>query len=82
MGYDHCNIRARLDKRIWPTQLDPWHIKHLPIPHSAFCSFKGIVALTQLNPIVVGDIALRRLVLCTGDFGIREGLVLLGRKEL
>jgi len=64
------NVSAGLDRRIGPTQVDPRHMEHLPLPNSALCSFKSIDTLTQFDSIVVGGIPLWSFLPRTSDFGI------------
>jgi hypothetical protein len=70
MRYYDFNVSARLDRPIGPTQVDPRHIEHLPLPKSPLCSFKSIGTLTQFDSIVVGDIPLWSFSPRTSDFGI------------
>ena len=81
MRYEHRNNGARLNRRIRPAQLDPRHIKHLPIPHRTFRPLKSFNANTQLDSIVVRDISFRNLLPRTSDIRIRERPFLLSRKK-
>src|ERR1700751_5549369 len=76
-----CNGGINLDGRIWPTQGNPRHVKHLPLLDSGLCPFKALKAPAQFDAVAVGHITARCLSPRTPNFRVREWLGFLSRDK-